>query len=101
MASFQYYLDNSGPKFEGPFEDADPGPYTTASSPTSPAAREAARETSFSSQAMIAANRNWCIYLSSGRTNYYGTKPGAYTRCHQLAAPANVSCQGVGAGRCP
>lgn len=99
------YLDQGGPELEGPIEGSiespienpDQGAATTQNNPTS----LAARETAFRSQAMYATKRYWCIYLSTGRANYYGTYAGAVARCYKLAAPANITCAGVKRGKCP
>jgi hypothetical protein len=60
------------------------------------------REAAYSTAAAYAGTvSRWCIYLSTGRTNYYGTSGGAVARCEKLAAPANISCVRVRKGRCP
>jgi hypothetical protein len=89
------FLDRIGPEVGTPGESSDLGAVPEQSGPEPLKQRAAA---SMAGTAYAEAKRHWCIYLSSGRVPYYGTKAGAIDRCYKLAAPANISCQGVGLG---
>lgn len=92
-------LDESGPELESPSENHESGAVATQNGPELLEVREAA----YRARAAYARRKRWwCIYLSTGqRVNYYGTKAGAVAKCEALAAPANISCVAVRAGRCP
>jgi hypothetical protein len=96
------YLDQRGDGQERPAENHQSGPVAKQDDPEDPERLEV-QETAYRMVATYAAatKRNWCLYLSTGRTGYYGTYGGALARCANLAAPANIACLDVRSGRCP